>query len=163
MPRCKDLKRELERREKIRQKALGRLKSPETCEKIRLSKLGKKRSPETIAKMSLSKTIYTPEQKREVKKQWQNKHYAKLRLEVLTYYSNSLLCCAHCGLDDLDVLCIDHIDGGGNQHTQKLRKEGKLFYRWLKNEGFPDGYQVLCANCNMKKEKERLRDGRKLS
>jgi len=25
---------------------------------------------------------------------------------------------------------------------------GHRFYRWLKVQGWPEGYQTLCANCN---------------
>ena len=29
---------------------------------------------------------------------------------------------------------------------------GRYFWQELKNNGFPDGYQVLCRNCNWLKE-----------
>ena len=29
---------------------------------------------------------------------------------------------------------------------------GTKFYRWLKRNNFPEGFQVLCFNCNCGKE-----------
>lgn len=52
-------------------------------------------------------------------------------------------CCARCGNDDMRVLDIDHVHGGGARE----RELGK--YRVFKRviDGCP-GYQVLCANCH---------------
>lgn len=60
--------------------------------------------------------------------------------------------CARCEVNDLDVLTIDHINGGGNAHRRQLRVgSGTNFFYWLKRNGYPEGYQVLCWNCNVKK------------
>lgn len=68
------------------------------------------------------------------------------RLEVLTHYSNGHPQCACCGEKHLEFLSIDHINGGGNKHRQK---EGYArIYRWLRQHDYPDGYRVLCHNCN---------------
>ena len=59
--------------------------------------------------------------------------------------------CACCGEQDLVFLVIDHVGGGGNEHRRQLGKghSGYGFYRWLRKENYPPGYQVLCHNCNM--------------
>jgi hypothetical protein len=44
-------------------------------------------------------------------------------------------------------LTIDHINGGGRQHRLQAGVKGD-FYTWLKRNGFPPGFQVLCWNCN---------------
>jgi len=76
--------------------------------------------------------------------------------EALTRYSISPFpICAYCGETDLKVLQLDHIDGGGNQHRKSLKKGkygGWSFYMLLESQGYPEGYQVLCANCNIRKE-----------
>lgn len=56
--------------------------------------------------------------------------------------------CAYCGLDNPDVMQIDHIAGGGRQHLKQINNQ---LYKWLKKNGYPKGFQVLCANCNMQK------------
>jgi hypothetical protein len=71
----------------------------------------------------------------------------KERLAVLTHYTNGLIKCARCGFDDIRALCVDHIDGGGNKHRKEIG-EGNL-YSWIIKNKFPDGFQILCANCNM--------------
>lgn len=66
---------------------------------------------------------------------------------VMNMYSNGDACCRWCGHADMDVLQLDHIDdnGAGN-------RKGRDFYRWLIKHDYPSGFQVLCANCNTKKQ-----------
>jgi hypothetical protein len=54
--------------------------------------------------------------------------------------------CACCGETERAFLQFDHVNGGGRQHS-KVRGEHRIA-TWLRQHGFPDGYQVLCANCN---------------
>lgn len=76
----------------------------------------------------------------------------KYKFDAINYYSGgSISCACHgCLCSDIDVLSIDHIDGGGHTHCKQLKSEGKTFgYQWLKSQGYPFGYRVLCLNCNM--------------
>lgn len=76
----------------------------------------------------------------------------KLRQQVLEHYSNGTPKCACCGIDDILVLCVDHINGGGNKHRKQLHKSsGTSFCNWLIRQGYPEGFQVLCHNCNFRK------------
>lgn len=77
----------------------------------------------------------------------------RCKIEVMQAYGGCF--CACCGESNLEFLSIDHINGGGRQHLLRLRQEGKNMglYRWLKAEGYPPGYQVLCMNCNWAKGK----------
>ncbi len=69
-----------------------------------------------------------------------------LRLEALEHYGNGHPQCACCGEDRMEFLAIDHIYGGGGQHR---KKEGiHHLVRWLKKNGYPPGFRVLCHNCN---------------
>ena len=85
---------------------------------------------------------------------------SKLKLEVfLAYTAEGKPHCVQCGVSDIDVLCIDHVFNGGNEHRRQLGiSSGTVFYRWLKKNNFPDGFQILCFNCNRKKEMVRLRE-----
>lgn len=78
---------------------------------------------------------------------------AALKLVILTHYSLSAPpSCSRCGLTDIDILTIDHINGGGNEHRRQIALLGSSnLYRWLQNNNFPLGFQVLCFNCNVKK------------
>jgi len=73
-----------------------------------------------------------------------------LKKEVLTHYGNGKLACVKCGFNDIRALTIDHISGGGNAHRRQLstgKQGGANFYRWLRQNNYPRGYQVLCMNC----------------
>jgi hypothetical protein len=77
---------------------------------------------------------------------WQERHRANdrnMREETLAHYGGR---CACCGEGAYEFLAIDHEAGGGNVH----RKANKIFslHRWLKRNGFPPGFRVLCHNCN---------------
>ncbi len=73
-----------------------------------------------------------------------------VKIVVLSYYSpNSVPECCFCGCLELSKLGIDHICDGGNEHRKQLNNHGGYaFYRWLQNNGYPDGYQTLCKSCN---------------
>ena len=72
--------------------------------------------------------------------------------KVLDYYGNA---CNHCGFDNILALQIDHIGNNGAEERKSLGSKnfsGWRFYEYLINNDYPDGYQTLCANCNMIKE-----------
>jgi transposase-like protein len=83
---------------------------------------------------------------------WHRVEHAKRRLEMVSAYGGK---CQRCGIDDPVVLDIDHIkNDGGKQRSNGFY--GWRLYRWLRKNGWPkDNYQLLCRNCNWKKEMER--------
>ena len=66
--------------------------------------------------------------------------------------SNSKIpCCACCGENfSHEFLAIDHISGR-KIHGHKAGFGGDQLYRWLQKNNYPDGFQVLCHNCNSAK------------
>ena len=77
------------------------------------------------------------------------KRHRQLKIEVMTHYTGETPRCQCCGEMTIEFLAMDHINGGGRKHYQAI-KWGTI-YRWLKKNGYPDGFQVLCNNCNMAK------------
>jgi hypothetical protein len=74
----------------------------------------------------------------------------QLKREVFSQYGGCR--CSCCGETIIEFLQIDHVHGGGNAHRKSIRKRsGEQFYKWLKANNFPPGFQVLCANCNLAK------------
>lgn len=55
--------------------------------------------------------------------------------------------CTCCGESLLGLLSIDHIDGKGCEHRRTLGHVN--MYDWLKQNNYPEGFRVLCFNCNM--------------
>lgn len=71
----------------------------------------------------------------------------RLRLSILIHYGGDPPKCDCCGDSNVEFLTVDHIDGGGNEHRRIIGGSGRL-YQWIKNNGFPEGYRILCCNCN---------------
>jgi hypothetical protein len=56
--------------------------------------------------------------------------------------------CACCGETTKAFLSIDHVYNNGAAHRRFYSiKTGEQLYRWLIRESFPEGFQVLCMNC----------------
>jgi hypothetical protein len=73
---------------------------------------------------------------------------AMLRDETFAAYGGYICTC--CGETNKYFLSLDHVNGGGNEHRRSIkRKSGVGFQYWLKKNGFPPGFQVLCYNCNL--------------
>lgn len=70
------------------------------------------------------------------------------RQQVISHYGGICTCC---GLDDLDVLSIDHINGGGNRHRRIIGDSSYQMYKWIIKNNYPEDFQVLCMNCNLAK------------
>lgn len=79
--------------------------------------------------------------------------------DVLSHYSNGYPACQLCPETLLSVLTIDHISGGGNAHRRKIGvTSGFPFYIWLLDQNLPQGYRVLCFNCNMREARKATPD-----
>lgn len=76
--------------------------------------------------------------------------YAADRAAALRVYGNTA--CACCNETEVAFLCIDHINNDGATHRRKLNLYGGTrTYQWLRLNGYPPGFQVLCFNCNFAK------------
>ena len=86
-----------------------------------------------------------------------------LKARAIAFYSNGTSKCKWCGFGEIDALCLDHINDDGAADRKRLKiaargnGSGSRTYEALTARGFPPGYQVLCANCNMIKEVRRRR------
>lgn len=84
----------------------------------------------------------------EQKRQYGIKHRDDIKHETFRYYSKGgVIKCASCGFTDIRALSIHHVNGGGNQDRQEISHGGWNFYEMLKKAGWPEGYRVLCINC----------------
>jgi hypothetical protein len=79
------------------------------------------------------------------------RYRAALRAAVFDHYGWSCTCCG-----SRRQPTVDHRNGNGGRHRTELfggHQGGSTtrFYRWLKNNGFPDDFQTLCLTCNTSK------------
>jgi hypothetical protein len=70
-----------------------------------------------------------------------------LRAQVIVAYGAE---CACCGETEPAFLTLDHVDGGGKKDQRESGGYWGMLRR-LRRDGWPEGYQILCANCNMAK------------
>ena len=79
-----------------------------------------------------------------------------LKYEVMMYYTlrynpsavRPFCNCKGCKEICVEFLCIDH----KKKRTKKEKNlTGKAFYQYLKENNYPEGFQVLCFGCNFVK------------
>lgn len=102
--------------------------------------------------------IQNPDKVKETGRKYRENHpdktgtayYRNTRFKCIEFYSNRLFVCSCCNENHYEFLTIDHINGGGVQHRKELKaqKTSQDIYRYLIKNNFPDGYRVLCYNCN---------------
>jgi len=92
-------------------------------------------------------------------------YYNELKkCEVLEHYGNGKIACVNCGFEDIRALTIDHVYNDGARHRGKIGGGGRVLYKWLIDNGYPEGFQTLCMNCQWIKkysEKYGFKQGRK--
>jgi hypothetical protein len=83
------------------------------------------------------------------------KQQAKVKDEVYAAYGGYV--CACCKETEVMFLSIDHIanNGAAERRSGAYRGGGSPFYAWLRKQGFPPGYQVLCMNCQVGKHRNK--------
>jgi hypothetical protein len=74
---------------------------------------------------------------------------ANRKLKVAAYQAYGGFRCACCGETEEPFLSLDHIHNDGAQHRKVVDR--RKIYKWLSENGYPKGFQVLCMNCNFGK------------
>lgn len=131
------------------------------CKKCRraLVRDWEKRNPEKMHSIKVAHNIKYREERRAYNKLDYQKNIVRRRAfalakhhahKDLVFKAYGGYVCACCGETELAFLCIDHINNDGAEHRRKIKR--RVIYRWLVANGFPPGYQVLCANCNQGKQ-----------
>ncbi|MFZ4580668.1 MAG: hypothetical protein ACOYOB_19965, partial [Myxococcota bacterium] len=75
-------------------------------------------------------------------------YWQKYKLEVLSNYGDG---CACCGEKHKEFLSIEHLNQTGAARRKELTgsaTDGRNFLVWLRRNGYPAGYGVLCMSCN---------------
>lgn len=80
---------------------------------------------------------------RQRQKRLQTQRKKAIRAEVLAHYGGR---CACCGETEPLFLTIDHMTMNGGEHRRQIKRFDIAYWLWLND--YPDGFQVLCFNCN---------------
>lgn len=94
-------------------------------------------------KVRASANRYFQSNKHKVAERWQ-----AMRMMVFEAYGGAR--CKCCGEENYAFLTIDHVNNDGAAHRAAI---GKHLYRWLIEHDYPEGFQVLCMNCNFGKHR----------
>lgn len=87
----------------------------------------------------------------EKRKAWSAQEALRRKMECMSFYSNGQPKCNCCGELEIHFLALDHVEDDGGERRKAGEPTGGGLYRLLKREGYPEGFQVLCHNCNMAK------------
>lgn len=78
-----------------------------------------------------------------------NRHAAYRNIVVEAYGK----VCACCGESETLFLEIDHENNDGFKHRKEIGTSARALVYWLIQHDFPDGFQLLCSNCNQGKKR----------
>lgn len=71
----------------------------------------------------------------------------EIKLRVLLAYGGK---CACCGESHFEFLTMDHVNNDGAKQRKEIGNASAI-YKWIIANNFPEGFQVLCFNCNFSK------------
>lgn len=89
---------------------------------------------------------------------WRKNHYQRAlrkqrecnqKLKYAAYAAYGGFECACCGETTEAFLSIDHIANDGAEHRRQVDR--RKIYKWMARNDYPNGFQVLCMNCNFGK------------
>ena len=93
----------------------------------------------------IKKRYCSKPENRERVRRYARKRFQTLRLKALIHYSTNPPQCACCSEQHIEFLALDHIKGKGTQHRNQIKDN---MWNWVTRNKYPEGFRVLCHNCN---------------
>jgi len=162
-PKVVARRRELASRPEVKAKNRARASRPEVVARRR----ARASRPEVVARRrarasrpenKVKKKEYGQRPEVKAKKNVEEKKRRKIwKLKTFSVYSkrhsnSEIPCCRCCGQNShIDFLTVDHIDGRKNLPKEQKHLVAHGLISWLTRKNYPEGYQILCWNCNMAK------------
>lgn len=139
----------IKKRKRNREKDIEYNKTYRVKNKESIKKYKEKYRSENREKSNKHQKIYRIKNKEIVNKKSQE-YAQRLKKAVYDFYGNK---CACCSLEESSVLQIDHVNNDGYKDRDKRGRKiaGAPLYLRIAKQGFPNIYQILCANCNFSK------------
>ena len=79
---------------------------------------------------------------------YMNEYNTKRRKIVISHYTDGSMKCTCCGENIYKFLTIDHINNNGSDDRSNGIFSGHGLINYLIKNNFPEGFTVLCYNCN---------------
>lgn len=98
-----------------------------------------RKEPATIALKCATCDERTKEYRRSIKQQ------------AIDNYGGKCVCCNE---SNIAFLTFDHVDSNGGERRQRVpqQKGGSAMHYWLRRNGYPNEFQILCYNCNLARD-----------
>ena len=77
---------------------------------------------------------------------WQREKRLEYKMKVIEGYGGACTCC---GETEFLFLQIHHPNNNGKPDRKKHGGNSYYFYRWITDNNFPSGYELLCSNCHL--------------
>ena len=77
------------------------------------------------------------------------KNVERVKRKIFIHYSGNPPKCQCCGETTFEFLSLDHLHNNGAEHRRTY--EGAKILWWIIRNNYPEGFQVLCRNCNWAK------------
>ena len=110
----------------------------------------RERDPKAFMAMRRAASARYSEKNREAIRVKAREVHEQLKAEAVAAYGGRCAC-PGCHVHHAELMTIDHINGDGGEHRRQLGRSSRDFYRWLKKQGYPPGFQALCGSCNLAK------------
>lgn len=81
--------------------------------------------------------------KEEARRAASRRQREECKQKVLDHYGPK---CSCCGESNPLFLTVEHLNGGGRKHRRSMGTQ--TINVWLVNNGLPEGFTILCYNCN---------------
>ena len=143
----------------VRQYTVGDVKRnriAELCQPCAVKAYNASRPPRDLERKKAATAAWYQANKNHCAKYYSD-YREKLKRETIAAYGGK---CVVCGETDFVVLVLDHIhDDAKQDRNENKHNGGYKMYQYLKRENWPKGkHQVLCHNCNFRKEYFRRKD-----
>jgi len=104
------------------------------------------------SKEAIQKAVEWQKRNPERRKKIALAYYYRLQDSAIKAYGGYR--CACCGETEPLFLTLDHVNNDGKSHRKMLGTlGGAKLYKWLRDNNYPSGFQVLCSNCNHGKQR----------
>lgn len=74
-----------------------------------------------------------------------------IKSQAIQHYGGKCVCCTE---SNAAFLTFDHINNDGKERRKRIPEQngGSAMHYWLRRNGYPKEFQILCYNCNLARD-----------